>query len=76
MNNARRKELERARVLIAEAGDIIRTAQEEEQEYFDNMPENMQTGDKGTKAEETASNLEEISSELDELLSRIEECEL
>lgn len=75
MNAARRKELERARVLIAEAGDIIRTAQEEEQEYYDNMPESMQGGDRGTKAEETASNLEEISGELDELLSRIEECE-
>lgn len=75
MNAERRKELEKARTLIAEARDIIDSAQSDEQEYFDNMPENMQAGEKGTKAEETASALEEISGELDELLGRIEECE-
>lgn len=75
MNAERRKELERARVLIAEARDIIDNAASEEREYFDNMPENMQGGDKGTKADEAASALEEVSGEIYDMLGKIEECE-
>ncbi len=75
MNAARRKELEKARVLIAEARDIISTAAEEERDYYDNMPENMQSGDKGNRADEAATALEEVDGELDELLGKIEECE-
>lgn len=75
MNNDRRKELERARVLIAEARDIIDAAATEERDYFDNMPESIQAGERGTKADESADELLEISSEIDDLLSRIEACE-
>ncbi len=75
MNDARRKELERARVLIAEARDILDTAATEERDYYDNMPENMQGGDKGTKADEVADTLEEVTSDIDEMLGKIEECE-
>ena len=75
MNKERRKELEKARVLIAQARDIIDTAATEEREYFDNMPESMQAGEKGTKADETADALEEVSGEIDDMLGRIEECE-
>lgn len=38
MNNARRKELEKARGLIEEAAAIVRTAADEERDYYDNMP--------------------------------------
>lgn len=41
MNDARRKEIEKALGLISEAKSILETARDEEQEYFDNMPENM-----------------------------------
>lgn len=42
MNNTRRKQLEEARLLLEQAKDIIYTCNQDEQEYYDNMPENMQ----------------------------------
>lgn len=52
---------------------------DEEQEYYHNMPENMQGGDKGQKAEENAAaletavdNLNNIESELIETLGSID----
>lgn len=40
---------------------------EGEQECYENMPENMQSGEKGEAASEAMSNLEDAVSELDEL---------
>lgn len=73
MNEARRKELNKARGMLEEAKAIIEAAGEEEREYFDNMPENMQSGDKGSKAGEASVSLEEAASELDDIISKIEE---
>ena len=39
---------------------------DEEQEYFDNMPEALQGGEKGTQAEEDAGTLTEVAEALDE----------
>lgn len=46
MNKARRKELQRAEKLIEEAKEIIDSCRDEEEEYKENMPENMQYGEK------------------------------
>lgn len=51
----------------------IENIRDEEQEYFDNMPESFQMGDKGQRAEEAISYLEEADSAVDEVLSQIEE---
>lgn len=52
MNKARRKLIaqliERAEALIRDA----ETVRDEEQDYFDNMPESIQQADKGSKAED------------------------
>jgi len=66
MNAARRKilalgieRLAEAQQLLTEAGDSFETVRDEEQEYFDNMPESIQSGEKGQAAEELISRLEE-----------------
>lgn len=80
MNNERRKAIDAILVdltLLQEAvdklpgADDIKTAIEEvaeqEREYYDNMHENLQGGEKGTAADEAATNLEEAANECDEL---------
>ena len=39
MNKGRRKEIEKAMSLIEEASELLSTARDEEQDYYDNMPE-------------------------------------
>lgn len=80
MNKARRAsidgiiksltELKDAIAALPSVGDLstdIERLAEEEREYYDGMPENMQGGDKGTAANEAATNLEEAAEELEEL---------
>lgn len=73
MNKPRRKELNRALELMAEARAIIEAMQEEEQESFDNMPEGLQCSELGEKIEENASRLEEVASYIEEQESELED---
>jgi len=58
-------DLERSRDEITEAGEA-------EQEYADNMPENMQfTSAVHEKAEEVAQELDEIQGELQDIIDRL-----
>lgn len=72
MNDARRKEIARAQALVAEARSILTVCQDEEQDYYDNMPESLQSGDKGQAAEQAAASLEEAGSNLESALADIE----
>jgi NTP pyrophosphatase (non-canonical NTP hydrolase) len=65
MNNNRRKQLDKARALIEEALEIVSAARDEEQEYFDAMPESLQGGDKGSAAQEAVDALDEAVSNLE-----------
>lgn len=65
MNNQRRKEIaaatafiEQADALLQEAAQILEQAQWEEQDYYDNMPESLQGGEKGDRAMEAADQLQ------------------
>ena len=73
MNRPRRKELNRALELIAEARAIVEAMQEEEQERFDNMPEGLQVSALGEKIEENAGRLEEIAGYLEEQENELED---
>ena len=73
MNAARRKELEKAKSLLYEAIEIITCAADEEQDYSDSMPENLQGSERFSKAEEISSTLQEISGELENQIAIIEE---
>ncbi len=73
MNAQRRKKLEilkeRLTILMGEAsslGDDLAELRNEEQDYFDNMPESLQGGDKGQKAEEAISAMEIVVGKLEE----------
>jgi hypothetical protein len=52
MNDARRKEIQRALTLIGEAKGILELALSQEQDDLDNMPENLQ-GDEEGKEQKT-----------------------
>lgn len=73
MNKLRRKELNRAMTMIAEARAIIEAMAEEEQEAFDNMPEGLQVSELGEKIEENASRLEDIIGYLEEQENELDE---
>lgn len=73
MNAARRKEINEAHARLVALNDQLQTLKSEaeelvgtletirdaEQEYFDNMPESLQQGDKGQSAEQAIQYLEE-----------------
>lgn len=74
MNKDRRKELDRAMSLIEAVKDqveeiatILRTCADEEREYYDNMRENLQNGDKGQQADYAANILDEHATTFEEL---------
>jgi len=58
MNDARRKEIQRALTLIGEAKGILEVALTQEQDDYDNMPEDLRNDDEGERAEETVDALE------------------
>lgn len=72
MNNDRRKEINKAVSLLQEALSILENARDEEQDYYDNMPENLQGSDRGQTAEQAASNLDDACSSLEEVISYAE----
>ena len=67
MNKHRRREIERALSLVAEAKAILETCRDGEQDYFDNMPESFQSGEKGEAAEAAVALMDEAVSALDEI---------
>lgn len=73
MNNDRRA---RIQALIDKLEDIkedIDSIKEEEQGYYDNMPESIQAGERGDKAQEAIDNLENALSSFDEISDYLEE---
>ena len=72
MNNQRRKELEKARELLDEAQAIIEQARDEETEYYENMPESLQSGDKGQAAEAAAEYLSSAAEQVGEALENLD----
>lgn len=72
MNNARRKELEKALEKIGEAKDIIQNVLDEEQEAFDNMPESFQTGERGEKMTDAIYEMDNAISNLEDVECAIE----
>jgi hypothetical protein len=73
MNDARRKEIQRALTLIGEAKDILVVATTQEQDDFDSMPEDLQSDDLGERAEEVIDALERAAMCCDEAISAGEE---
>lgn len=73
MNKQRRKELD---IIARELNDIkerLEALRDEEQDYYDNMPENLQGSERGEKAEVAIESLEEAASSIEDAISSIEE---
>lgn len=72
MNKARRKELSQAVELLEEAQSIIESCRDEEQEYIDNMPENLHESEKYYAAEEAVDNMNEAYDVIGEAIDSVE----
>ena len=72
MNKNRRKQideiLEQLNPLLLE----IESVKDEEQEAYDNLPESMQSGDKGEKMSDSVNNLEYAFDSLTEVIDYLE----
>jgi hypothetical protein len=73
MNDARRKEIQRARMLIGEAKDILEVAATQEKHDFDKMPQDLKNDDAGERAEDAVDTLELAAMCCDEAISACEE---
>ena len=73
MNNQRRTRvdavIEKLRDLQSDINDIL----SEEEEYRDNMPENLHNSEKYENAENNCSNLQSAADQVDEVISYLEE---
>lgn len=73
MNAERRKKLTDAIAYINKAIQIIEDVRDNEQDSFDNLPESLQSGDRGMLMEECIQGMDEILEELDSCISDIED---
>jgi len=72
MNEARRKALQSVITGLRALQAPLDTCIEEEQEYYDNMPEGLQGGEKGELAQDAINNMEQARSELEQAVDNLE----
>lgn len=76
MNAERRKALNSVIDKINDAMSELEGLRDEEEEYKDNMPENMHGSERYENAESAVSNMQEAYDQLEDAVSKIEEaCE-
>ena len=73
MNKVRRGQLSEIQTELLSLKERLESLQEEEQEYYDNMPESFQSGEKGDKAQEHIDAIEYCATTLDDVISGISE---
>lgn len=76
MNKTRRKAIQDVIARLETLRDEVESLLNEEQDYYDNMPESFQNGDKGSAASDAISYMESASGYIDnaiEELGRAEE---
>lgn len=65
MNKARREQLDKLAIAIMDLKEQVEQVLSDEQEYYDNLPENLQSSTRAQTSEEAISNIEEAIGELD-----------
>lgn len=75
MNKVRRKDLQELYDIISEAKDRLELLRDEEEEYMENIPENLQGSERYEKAEAAVSALDSAVSSLEDALDSIEEAQ-
>ena len=73
MNTERRKAIEKITSLLKTASSSISSLIDDETEAFENLPEGLQSGDKGDAMQEAIQNLESAASAVEEAISNLEE---
>ena len=73
MNKARRKEIDSVIEALEKAKEQLEVIRDDEQDYFDNMPESFQYAEKGELAEEAISNLDYAIDQIDEAIDNAEQ---
>lgn len=73
MNPQRRKQIARISGDLKGLKDEIEELGEEEQEYFDNMPENLQEGERGQAAKDAIALIEQSGIGVDDVMNALEE---
>lgn len=72
MNKERRKLIHDAVALMEQAKALLEEAAEGEREFYDNMPESIQLGEKGDRASEVADQIEAALDGLDNVIADID----
>jgi hypothetical protein len=72
---SRAERLDEAKIKISDARNIVEELKGEIEEWRDNLPENLQGGEKYSALDECASNLESTESSLEEADSNVESVE-
>lgn len=73
MNKARRQQLSKWLEDMENIKNELESICSDEQEYFDNMPENLQGSQRGMDAEEVIEKMEDAVSSIEEAIGIIEE---
>lgn len=76
MNKARREEISQVIADLEKIRERIEEIAGDEQSYYDNMPENLQSSSKGDAAEEAVSNLEEAATTVEDVISYLNEAQI
>ena len=71
MNANRRKEIAKIVTELEELKSRLETVLEEEQEYYDNVPENLQNSERYQESEEYISYMEDAVSEFDSIIDAL-----
>ena len=73
MNKTRRQQLRKWLEDVETIKNELETICSDEQDYFDNMPENLQGSQRGSDSEEAIEQMEEAVSSIEDAISVIEE---
>lgn len=73
MNKERRKRIQELKDKLLDLQTEIEAIKNEEQEAYDNLPESLQEGDKGTKMSDAIDNLDSAYSSFEEVAESLEE---
>ena len=72
MNKKRRDGIQKVAQDLITCKDMLQNYLDEEEEYYDNMPESLQGSMRGTDAEEAIDTIEEVIESLDTVIDQLE----
>jgi hypothetical protein len=73
MNKQRRAEIEKIQAAIFDIKEQLEVIRQEEQDAFDNLPESIQGGERGDRAQEAIDALDEALARLEEADEHLQE---